>query len=408
LDKGVSFTPINYQTRSKSFMIILVSPEAHYPAHNWPNTVALMRALRQKGRNVRAVTFSTTVGPVPPDLQGCVQQVFSRMPPGWKSVGVGKWTERRLRGLMNICETSACLFKALWLTRKQPRPVLHFIGGSYWVVVLATLCFKRVRFVYSLYGSMLSGPADGLKAALRRYLRKLLQSATATGRIEFTCETEFLHEEIKPLLGIRLHHVPAAIDDAGIFPTQEEARRQLGLDLDEKILLYFGTHRKEKDYHTALKGCLLLPNPPLALFVGKVISANDPQRVVAECGYPKVRIVDKFVDETESRVYFAAADVVVLPYEANYTRGSQVLIECCRSLRPILATAAPYFSAFLERFKCGVTYTAGDSNSFAHATRRLLADAAGFRPALEQARHHHSWTVAADRYIELYDLLASG
>jgi glycosyltransferase involved in cell wall biosynthesis len=444
--------------------IILVSPEAHYPAHNWPNTVALMRALRQKGINARAVTFSATAGPVPPDLKDRVEQVFARLPPGWRRVAEGQWQKRRFGALMNFCETLACLFKALRLARKHSsldarrhenevgtsrcdvparvervegmplpageisaagrgadgaarrpyqqirqvapsEPVLHFIGGSYWIVVLATLWFKWVRFVYSLYGGILSGPATGLKARLRPHLKNLLQRAAATGRVDFTCETEFLYDEIRPLLGAHIHHVPAAIDDTGVFPTREEARRELGFDLEEKILLYFGTHRQEKDYPTALRGCMLLSKPPLALFVGKVISANDPQRVIAECGYPKARIVDKFVDEAESRVYFAAADVVVLPYEANYARGSQVLIECCRSLRPILASASPLFSSFLKRYPCGVTYAPGDSASFAEAARRLLADADTFHPALEQARHAHSWNVIADQYIELYECL---
>ena len=66
--------------------IILVSPKAHYPAHNWPNTVALMRALRQKGINVRAVTFSTTTGPVPPDLKDSVEPVLPACRRVWRRV----------------------------------------------------------------------------------------------------------------------------------------------------------------------------------------------------------------------------------------------------------------------------------------------------------------------------------
>ena len=61
--------------------IILVSPSAHYPAHNWPNTVALMRALRRKNQNVRAVIFSTSTEPVPPDLQDNVAPVAFSVPP---------------------------------------------------------------------------------------------------------------------------------------------------------------------------------------------------------------------------------------------------------------------------------------------------------------------------------------
>lgn len=284
-----------------------------------------------------------------------------------------------------------------------PNPVLHFIGGSYWAVVLATLWLKRIRFVYSLYGGILSGPATGLKARLRSYLKSLLQRAAATGRLDFTCENEFLHREISPLLGSHIRIVHNAIDDSITLPARKEARRRLDLPAAERIVLFFGTHRLEKDYHTPLIGCLTLPQPPLALFVGKVISANDPRQVVADCGYPKARIVDEFVPGEMTRYYFAAADAVVLPYEANFSRGSGVLIECCQHLRPVIASATPYFSAFLSRYPCGVTYTAGDSASFAEVTRKLLADAAVFQPALARARHEHSWTVMVNQYIKLYD-----
>jgi glycosyltransferase involved in cell wall biosynthesis len=445
-------------------MIILVSPNAHYPSHNWPNTVALLRALRQKGLSVRAITFGTTTEPVPSDLQGAVESVFARLPGPWRNIATGQWQERRFGGLMNFCETLACLFKALRLARKHsssdarrhenevgtsrcdvparveraegmsPKageisaagrgadgaarrpyqqirqvapsvPVLHFIGGSYWIVVLATLWFNRVRFVYSLYGGILSGPAAGLKARLRPHLKNLLQRAAATGRIEFTCETEFLHEEIKPLLGAHIHVVPYAVDDSEALPSREEARRRLDLPPGEKVLLFFGTHRREKDYHTALKGCLALPQRPLALFVGKVISTNDPRRVVADCGYPNARIVNDFVPAEMTKYYFAAADAVVLPYEANFSRGSGVLIECCRHLRPMIASATPYFSAFLTRYPCGVSYVPGDSASFTDAAGRLLADSTGCQTTLAQARHDHSWSAAANQYIELYESL---
>ena len=200
----------------------------------------------------------------------------------------------------------------------------------------------------------------------------------------------------------QVHVIPYAIDDSEELPSQEDARRRLDLPLKEKVVLFFGTHRREKDYHTSLKGCLALANPPLALFAGKVISANDPRQVAADCHYPNVRVVDGFTPEAMVKYYFAAADVVALPYEANFSRGSGVLIKSCRHLRPMIASATPYFSAFLSRYRCGVTYAPGDSASFAEALGRLLADCAGCRAALEQARHDHSWSASVDQYLKLY------
>lgn len=392
----------SYANMTQAYPIILVTPNAHYPVHNWPITVGLMRALRRKGKSVEAVTFSTGIEPVPPDLQGNVTPSFSRMPALWRRIAARKWQERRLGGLMNVCETLACFFSAWKLSRKRSGATLHFIGGSYWIVALAALCFRRLHFVYSLYGSVLSGPATGLKAWIRPQLRRLLWRATATGRLEFTCENEFVHEEVAVLVGSHVHLIPYAIDDSEKPPTQEEARRYLNLPSGEKIILFFGTHRREKDYDTALKGCLAMREPPLALFVGKVISSNDPQDVVAECGYPNARIVNEFVPEEMAKYYFAAADAVTLPYEATFSRGSGVLIESCRHLRPLIASATPYFSAFLARYQCGVTYVPGDSASFAEAAKRLLENSKSFQPALEQARHAHSWSAAAEKYTKLY------
>ena len=383
-------------------MIFIASPSAHYPSHNWPNTVALARALLRKGRPVHIIIFSSTTEAIPADLQGKVTTVHRRLPAAWRRAAAGRWQNHHFGGLLNWCETLACLFRALRFSRRQPDAVLHFIGGSYWAVMVAALLFRR-RFVHSLYSGVMSGPATGAKALLRKLLKWLLRRAVATGRLDFTCENEFLREQIAAQVGPHVRLIPYAIDDGDQPVPQAEARQRLGLPLTEKIVLFFGTHRREKDYLTPLKGCLTLPAPPLALFVGKVISENDPAHAVATCQYPNARIVNEFVPEEVTKYYFAAADALVLPYEASFARGSGVLIECCRFFRPMIASATPYFSAFLTQYPCGVTYTPSDSASFAAAARRLLADTAVFHDALERARREHSWNSAADKYLGLYD-----
>lgn len=382
--------------------IILVSPSAHYPSHNWPITVALFRALRQKNLNVRIVIFSTGTEPVPPDLEGSVDRVFSQTPRFWRRAVSGKWQERKFSVLTHLYETIMCLLRARKLSRQRHTAAMHFLSGSYWVVVLAALRMKRLRFVYSLYGRILLGSSTGLRGWIRSRLIEWLKKAVASGRLEFTCENDFLRTELVPVLGSHIHTIPYAIDDSEPLPTQAGARQRLNLPPNDKIILFFGTHRREKDYRTALKGCLILPQPPLALFVGKVISSNDPKQIVAECHYPHAQVVDEFVPEQQAKDYFAAADVVALPYEADFSRGSGVLIECCRYLRPMIATATPYLSQFLSCYDCGVSYAAGNADAFGTAAINAFTDPERFRPGLERARNDHSWTVAAEKYNQLY------
>jgi glycosyltransferase involved in cell wall biosynthesis len=384
--------------------IILVSPHAHYAAHYWPDTLALMQALQRRGQSVRTVVFTNDTNLIPVGQRALVETVLRRLPSAWTRLAAGKWEYRRVVKLLFKCELFLCLFKALSLARSCANPVLHVISSSQWPVLLAVPLFPRIRFVSTLYGNLLPDRCQptGSRRWSTKILENLLRRALATNRFELVCETEFVRDNLSELAGPFIHHIPAAINDEGFLPSQVEARQRLGLDPTGKILLFFGTHRREKDYLTALKGCLRLSNPPLALFVGKVISENDPHRVVAECAYPKAKIIDQFADEAAGRLYFAAADALVLPYEANYSKGSQVLIECCRSLRPMIATATPYFSAFITRYGCGLTFQAGDSISFGETAKRLLADTSVYRAGLERARHEHSWSVITDQYLRVY------
>ncbi|HTV39363.1 MAG TPA: glycosyltransferase [Candidatus Sulfotelmatobacter sp.] len=387
---------------TSNLRIILVSPGAHYPSHLWPNTVALLREMRKKNYNASAIIFSSGTEAVPPDLRDVVEPVFARAPRFLEMAAAGKWQERRLMSrIMNAFETWVCLRKALAKTGDEPNAVLHFIGGFYWLVMLAAL-FSRRKFVHSLYGEFFSAGSRGWRAFTSPRLEKLIRRAVATGRLDFTCETELLRGQMAPLLGGHVHVVPYAIDDTIQLPSRAEARERLGLPAHEKIILFFGTHRREKDYRTALKGCLSLPDPPLALFVGKVISSNDPRQIVADCAYPKALVVDEFVADEKIKDYFAAADAAALPYEAEFSRGSGVLIECCRFLRPMIVSATPYFSPFLARYNCGVGYAPGDSASFAEAAARVLSNGEIFQPGLQQARREHSWNRVADQYLGLY------
>ena len=166
----------------QNLQIILISPSAHYPSHYWPNTVALMRALRRKGQRVRAIIFSTGMEPVPPDLQGGVEPVFSRTPLPWRRLAAGRWPEQRFTRLTSICETLACLFKAVRLTRGCPRPHLAFsrrfavdCHAGRAVVSKIPLCLLALR--------RLGARAREWSDRKSPLLQKLLERAVATGRI---------------------------------------------------------------------------------------------------------------------------------------------------------------------------------------------------------------------------------
>lgn len=393
---------------STAVEVTLISPHAHFPSHYWQNTLALMQALAGRGLSVQVIVFTTDTPIIGLEHRDKVAPVFRQMPVWWHRFVSGNTQHRRFTKILSSFETVACLLKSFRLARRQSKPVLHWIGGAQWPLFLAVLCCRRPRFVYSLFGRLTQEQTASAPTSFgRRIFDRLVLAAVGTGRLDFVCETDLIADNAARLAGAHVHLIPYAIRTAKPLPEKSCARAQLGFEPGETIFLFFGTHRLEKDYRTALRGCLMLPNRPLAVFVGKVISANDPHAVVAECGYPKARIVDEFVSDELAELYFAAADVVVLPYEKNFTRGSGVLIESCRYQRPMLVSAAPYLSRFVSRYRCGETFEPGNAQSFAEAAQRLLAEPGAYLPGLAQARHDHSWEVLIERYIAVYSGSAS-
>lgn len=114
--------------------------------------------------------------------------------------------------------------------------------------------------------------------------------------------------------------IPLAVEPRTLLD-QHEAKRKLGLDINQKCLLYFGYISPYKGIDTFIKNYpkdinykLIVaggPNPNHALnpeymsFVEKVKSDGDKIDAIST----------GFVDENDIGLYFSACDIVVLPYQ---------------------------------------------------------------------------------------------
>ncbi|RKY86597.1 glycosyl transferase family 1, partial [candidate division KSB1 bacterium] len=108
--------------------------------------------------------------------------------------------------------------------------------------------------------------------------------------------------------------------------SQEEARKILGLGPKIPVLLFFGYVRKYKGLHYLLQAIpevmRKLPQVHL-LVVGEFYEPVAPyQELIEHLGIKAhVTLVDQYIPNEEIGLYFAAADVVVLPYVSATQSG---------------------------------------------------------------------------------------
>ena len=175
--------------------------------------------------------------------------------------------------------------------------------------------------------------------------------------------------------------------------TRDRARAHLGLM--GNVLLFFGLIRPYKgllDLIEALPAVLSEIDLTL-LVVGEIWGEADlyRSRIVELNLQTKTQLIDRYVSNDEAAMYFAAADLAVLPYRE--ATGSAVLQLAFGLGVPVVATRTGGMDEVVEDGVTGFLVDPGDVAGLSRAIIRSFKDGCLtiFRVAVEQNRNKFNW-----------------
>lgn len=181
----------------------------------------------------------------------------------------------------------------------------------------------------------------------------------------------------------------------GICP--QSAREALGVS--GNVLLFFAfaqAHRGLLELLRAMPSILKKVDLTL-LVVGALGKKEDEMRALAwHLGIrERVLFCSRFVPDRETEVYFAAADLVVLPASDN---GLGIARIAHTMGRPVVAPKSHSLDNMVEPGKTGYIVAEGDPAAIAYTVTDYFAfgRAAEMRPYVEQAPLHYSWEFLAN------------
>jgi glycosyltransferase involved in cell wall biosynthesis len=120
--------------------------------------------------------------------------------------------------------------------------------------------------------------------------------------------------ELKPNAKVALLVHPPYEGEAAAIDSRE-ARLQLGLDPQKKTLLFFGLIRPYKGLSELIAAFALLDDSYQLLIAGEVYGDEQVYRLALQkLPYSNWKFVNRYLPDAEVDTYFAAADLVVLPY----------------------------------------------------------------------------------------------
>lgn len=106
---------------------------------------------------------------------------------------------------------------------------------------------------------------------------------------------------------------------------KKEALSKLGIEahVDKKILLFFGIIRDYKGLDLLLKSMNYLDDSYFLIIAGEVYGSFEKyEQIIKDLGLEnKIAVYNQYIDDSEVKNYFSAADVCILPYKSATQSG---------------------------------------------------------------------------------------
>jgi glycosyltransferase involved in cell wall biosynthesis len=266
---------------------------------------------------------------------------------------------------------------------------------------------------------------DGIDSFVNRITLKIQYSLAH----HIFVHTELARSELRHDFRIgrkRISLIPFGINNfAPVTPiTAGEAKKQLGIENDEKVILFFGriTPYKGLEYLVAaFKELRLASGDKYRLIIaGRLDGARGETYWDTVCkqldqeslGNDKGCLLKtEYIPDGLTEVYFKASDVIVLPYTAIYQSGVLFLAQSFGL--PVIAADVDSFVDEIVEGETGFVFRAADPVHLARTIEKyfrseLFGNLDKQRQRIREiATRQHSWQVVGQKTLEIYAGLLS-
>lgn len=267
--------------------------------------------------------------------------------------------------------------------------------------------------------------AHNVNAAKRDNQDSLVNRATLKVQYRLSdhifVHTNKMKDELVADFGIsggKVSVIPFGINNT--FPrslmNRSEARKSLGLDVEEKVALFFGQIAPYKGLEYLVKAMARTTSQRHTfrlVIAGRIKPGSGDywesvQREIKAAGLGS-RIIEtiRFISDEEVETFFKAADVLVLPYINIYQSGLPFLAYSYGL--PVVASDTGGLPEDIIEGRTGLVFKQRDPEDLARAMEKYfsseLYSQLGSRrqDIIDYANDHHSWAKVADMTCSVYE-----
>lgn len=212
-------------------------------------------------------------------------------------------------------------------------------------------------------------------------------------------DEELVREGKRQFPGAPIFFLPTPCPPVSVIQT-DTARRELGVPLDKRVFLFYGTGARRKGLPLAVEALLGLPpdSPAFLLCAGQ----QDPEGAVARGLNELLRqrralVINRFVTPAEEELCFAACDAVLLPYLGHFG-PSDILSRAMSAGRMVIVSDEQLLGRRARRHGFGLLFAPGNVMELREQIRAATA---------LDARQREAFAAAARDYKKIFSREAS-
>ena len=282
-----------------------------------------------------------------------------------------------------------------------------------WLVAYAAAAVKNcfdLPLVSTVHATEYGRHQGYLPGPMNKLIHQVEWWLTYEARRVITC-SEYMRDQVHEIFQLpspKQDVIPNGVDVHEFDrPADVEEFRARIASGREKIIFYAGRLEYEKGVQTVLEALpLLLEHEEFRFYIAGVGTHADELKAHAERAGLANRVhFLGFIDEPELRMYYAAADLAVVP--SLYEPFGMVALETFASGTPCIAADIGGLRELVVHEATGLRFTPGDPDSLAGMIRRLLTDKRLDRRLTLDARRmldeQFSWRTIARRTVDVYE-----
>ncbi len=403
--------------------ILIVEPYAYAPAHRWVAS-RISAGLSRRGHEVTLVTF----GEVPREAGGDpwpfsvrdvakenhLARLLSGRAVARQQTGTGSGYRRLYCDLRTFP-------KALRMAAHQAYDFVYCYDWHpvtlWWMVRLFFPRKTREKTILAgtihHLGRLARGRDAFLGLTVKYYRRALATLIKDYMQVVFVWD-EGLRSDIITRLRLppechrKVVVIPHGMDTNEPPYGRAEARRRLGIDEDEKVLLLIGVLRRDKGIDVAIRAMegtgscrLYIVGAPYGCDV------EELRGLIRAChGENSIVLEPRYFSEDRMRDYILASDALLLPYAKTFRGQSGVIARACQYARCVIASDVGAVGDTIRQYGFGLVVEPESPEKLRQAIEKFLGLSDGERLEMESkaklAALSNSWDEVCRRIEEVY------